>query len=185
MGMGQKALPTFFSPSCSRLFIPVPFLSASSAMFCCHTSGFEHGTTSWIWSLAAVCCQCFPTEDRDGIQQARGNRRQAGKVHSRWRLRQNQISTGAMFFSLLSIQLHGCLPLLNVSLIYFFIISGIVDCLPCILYHWMGPFWMWTSTSVCITNMDHQEHILMDPAEKKHMTYITQIIRTETFLPFS
>lgn len=96
MGMGQTA--PFLSPSCSRLSFPAPFLSASSSTFCCHTSGFEHGATSWIWSLAAVCCQRFPTEDKDGIQEARGNGGQAGKVHSRWRLRQNQISTGSLLF---------------------------------------------------------------------------------------
>lgn len=100
MGMGQTA--PFLSPSCSRLSFPAPSLSASSSTFCCHTSGFKHGATSWIWSLAAVCCQCFPTENRDGIQKARGNGGQAGKVHSRWRLRQNWISTGAMSFSLFS-----------------------------------------------------------------------------------
>lgn len=96
MGMGQTA--PFLSPSCSRLSFPAPFLSASSSTFCCHTSGFEHGATSWIWSLAAVCCQRFPTEDKDGIQEARGNGGQAGKVHSRWRLRQNRISTGSLLF---------------------------------------------------------------------------------------
>lgn len=77
-----------FSPICSRLSFPASFVFASSSTLCCHTSGFEHGPTSWIWSLAAVCCQCFPTEDRDGIQKARGNGGQAGNSHSRWRLRQ-------------------------------------------------------------------------------------------------
>lgn len=77
-----------FSPICSRLSFPASFVFASSSMFCCHTSGFEHGPNSWIWSLAAVCCQHFPTEDRDGIQKARGNGGQAGNIHSRWMLRQ-------------------------------------------------------------------------------------------------
>lgn len=184
MGMGQIALPTFFSPSCSRLFIPTPFLSASSAMFCCHTSGFEHGTTSWIWFLAAVCCQCFPTEDRDGIQQARGNGGQAGKVHSRWRLRQNQISTGAMFFSLPSIQLHGCLLLLNVSPIYFFI-SEIVDCLPCMLYQWMG-FFLDADFYISLHYQHGSPGAYLDGHRQKDTYGIyTHIIRTETFLPLS
>lgn len=149
MGMGQMAL--FLSPSCSRLSFPAPFLSASSSTFCCHTSGFEHGATSWIWSLAAVCCQRFPTEDRDGIQKARGNGGQAGKVHSRWRLRQNQISTGAMSFSLLSTQLHECLPLQHVSPIHFSGISENVDCFLHLFYLWMSSFWMQTSTAGCVT----------------------------------
>lgn len=80
-----------FSPIWSRLSFPASFVFASSSTFCCHTSGFEQGPTSWIWSLAAVCCQCFPTEDRDGIQKARGNGGQAGNIHSRWRLRQSNI----------------------------------------------------------------------------------------------
>lgn len=180
MGMGQTAPPGFLSPSCSRLSVPAPFLSASSSMFCCHTSGFEHGATSWIWSLAAVCCQRFPTEDRDGIQKARGNGGQAGKVHSRWRLRQNQISAGAMSLCFLSTQLHGCLPFLRVSPIYFFISPKTVDCLPHLLYLWTGSSWMQTSTEGCVTNMVHLEHIPMDTTDKEYMTYWT-----ETFLWFA
>lgn len=186
MGTGQTA--PFLSPSCSRLSLPAPFLSASSSTFCCHTSGFEHGATSWIWSLAAVCCQCFPTEDRDGIQKARGNGGQAGKVHSRWRLRQNRISTGAMSVSLLSTQLLECLPLQHVSPVHFSIISENVDCLLHLLYLWMSSLWMQTSTAGCVTNMDHWEHIPMDTAKKVHgwkMTHPAQTIRIEAFLSFA
>lgn len=187
MGMGQTAL--FLSPSCSRLSFPAPFLSASSSTFCCHTSGFEHGATSWIWSLAAVCCQRFPTEDRDGIQKARGNGGQAGKVHSRWRLRQNQISTGAMSFSLLSTQLHelrhASSACLSHPLLWYFWKCRLLPppLLPLNELFLDADFY----SRLCY-NTDHWEHIPMDTAEKLHgwkITYPAQTTNMETFLSFA
>lgn len=157
MGMGQTA--PFLCSRCSKLPFPAPFLSTSSSTFCCHTPGFEQGATSWIWSLAAVCCQQFPTEDRDGIQKVRGSGGEAGKVHSRWRLRQRPISTGARFFSLLSTQLHECLCLQHVSPIHSSIIFENVDCPLYLLCLWMSSLRIQTSTTSCVTNRNHHEHI--------------------------